>query len=340
MILIRVTRRTILYSSSLCLGVTLIVVLAVALAFKAFADGKTKPEPKKPAQSVSKTDGEKSGGTAKNPESRGNEIPSFWTDADVPSAGARRKLTINGVEFVFCWIPEGSFVMGSPREEYNRYNDEVQHEVRISQGFWALETEVTQEMWTRVMDDNPSRFHNSERRPVENVSWDDCQSYVEKLNAFNLCPKGFEFSLPTEAQWEYACRAETTTPFSFGFSLNGDNANCDGKNPYGTDPPGASIGETSTVGSYQANPWGLYDMHGNVAEWTADWLGDYPKYRTTNPKGPERGRNRVYRGGSWRDKAAYCRSAYRASAEPNARADGVGLRLVLVKVDETSHTRL
>ena len=334
MILFRFTQRTILNSASLCLGVPLVVVLATGFAFKAFTDGKTKPIPKKPAQSVAKTDDEKSGETAKSSESRGNEIPSFWTDADAPSAGTRRKLTINGVEFVFCWIPAGTFMMGSPLEENNRSDDEIQHEVRISQGLWMLETEVTQGMWIPVMGDNPSRFKSSERLPVENVSWNDCQRYIRKLNAVGLCPQGLKFALPTEAQWEYACRAGTTTPYSFGFSLNGDDANCDGRNPYGTDPPGASIGATSTVGSYQANPWGLYDMHGNVAEWTADWYEGYSRYRTTDPKGPEQGLKHVYRGGSWRDNALSCRSASRASAKASEHADGVGLRLVLVKTNE------
>ena len=336
MILFRFTRRTVLYSASLCLGVPFVVILATTGAFKLSTIVKTTPTPSEPAPSVSKTDDGKSGETAKSSESRDRETPSFWSDDDVPSPGTRRKLTINGVEYVFRWIPEGTFMMGSSREETDRFNDEVQHEVKISHGFWALETEVTQGMWTPVMGDNPSRYKSSERLPVENVSWNDCQRYVEKLNALNLCPKGFKFALPTEAQWEYACRAGTTTPFSLGDVLNGDVANCDGSQPYGTEAPSVILGEPRTVGSYQANPWGLYDVHGNVAEWTADWYGDYSRYRTTDPQGPEQGRNRVLRGGSWRDKASYCRSASRGNANVNARADGIGVRLVLVKTDETN----
>ena len=341
----RFTRQTILNSAGLCLlyairyiGIPLaailapiVVGLAILFTVKAFTDGETKTPPKNLAQNVVKTNDKRSDGTAKSSESRDYEIPSFEADNSVPSLGTRRKLATNGVEFVFRWIPEGTFTMGSPREENDHYYDEVLHEVRINQGFWMLETEVTQGMWRPFMGVNPSRFKSSKRLPVENVSWNDCQRYVERLNALNLCPDGLKFALPTEAQWEYACRAGTSSPYSFGNSLNGNNANCNGNVPYGTETQGVSLGETSKVGSYSANPWGLYDMHGNVAEWTADWYKEYPD----DPEVPKRQFNRVYRGGSWKDGATYCRSASRASARANARADGVGLRLVLVKVDNT-----
>ena len=332
MILFRLTRKTALYSAGLCLGVSLVVALAASGAFWLFTRQTTS---EKAPQSVSSADGKQSVESAENAASPDQEIPSFSEDAGVPSAGAPRRLTMNGVEYVFRWIPEGTFTMGSPREETGRSAEEAQHEVRISQGFWALETEVTQEMWTPVMEDNPSRFQYSERLPVENVSWNDCLRYVEKLNALNLCPQGLKFALPTEAQWEYACRAGTTTPFSFGDFLNNNSANYGINYVYTIDEKNVFWGATSIVKNYRPNQWGLYDMHGNVAEWTADWRGDYPKYRTTDPKGPERGRHRVYRGGSWKDEASSCRSACRASAETGARADGIGLRLVLVKVDNT-----
>ncbi len=328
MILIRVTRKTVLYSASLCLGVPLVVVLAAAGVFKLFADGETKPAPVKPEPSVAQTDAEQ---PPKSLDPRDYKITAFGTDDGVPSAGSRRKLTLNGVEFVFRWIPEGTFMMGSPSEETDRSDDEVQHEVRIAQGFWALETEVAQGMWTPFMDDNPSCFRSSERLPVENVSWNDCQRYIRALNALNLCPKGFEFALPTEAQWEYACRAGTSSPYSFGDFLNKDVANFDENSSYEMETLDAPVGSTKIVGSNPTNPWGLHDMHGNVAEWTADWYRGYPN----DPRTPERRDNRAYRGGSWKDKASRCRSASRADAKASERVDGVGLRLVLVKTDNT-----
>ena len=360
MIRFRFTRKTILNTVGLCieyvgicfeyvgiclgylglgllyLGTPIVFVLAILFTIKALTVGETPP--KAPDQNISQTEALQGDKTTNSSESRDYVIPSFGTDDSVLSAGSRRKLAINGVEFVFRWIPEGTFIMGSPHDEVGRSNDEVQHEVKISQGFWALETEVTQGMWSLLMGVNPSRSKSSKRLPVENVSWNDCQRYVEKLNALNLCPKGYEFALPTETQWEYACRAGTTTPFSLGAVLNDDDANCDGSKPYGAEVARAVWGATRIVGSYQANPWGLYDMHGNVAEWTADWYGDYPKDETTDTRGPEQGSNRVYRGGSWSDGAASCRSACRASARVNARADGVGLRLVLVKTDKAPPT--
>ena len=333
MILFRLTHKTVLYSASLCFGVSLVVALAASGSFWLFTRQTTS---EKAPQSVSNTDEKQTAETTENAVPPDQEIPSFSEDSGVPSAGEELRLAINGVEYVFRWIPEGTFTMGSPEEELGRLPSEVQHEVTISQGFWALETEVTQEMWTPVMGDNPSRFQYSERLPVENVSWNDCQRYVEKLNALNLCPQGLKFALPTEAQWEYACRAGTTTPYSFGDFLNAKSANYARNYAHKIRIMNRrSRGETSVVKNYQPNQWGLYDMHGNVAEWTADWQGDYPQYRTTDPKGSEPGRNRVYRGGSWKDAPAYCRSAFRSGSAPGAHADDVGLRLVLVKTDNT-----
>ena len=337
MILFRFTRKTTLYSAGLCLGVSLVVILAASGVLWLFTRLTTKSTSDNPDPNVATADVEQSVETPEKPEPSDHtiEIVSFLANGGVPSEGLRGRLTINGVEFILRWIPEGTFTMGSPREETGRSAEEAQHEVRISQGFWELETEVAQEMWTPFMDDNPSRFNNSERLPVENVSWNDCQRYVEKLNETGLCPKGFKFALPTEAQWEYACRAGTTTPYSFGDFLNDNSANFGREEPREASETDANENATSTVRSYPPNPWGLYDMHGNVAEWTADWWSDYPKYLTTDPKGPERGRHRVYRGGSWRDGASSCRSARRAGDEVHARADNVGLRLVLVKTDNS-----
>jgi len=173
----------------------------------------------------------------------------------VPKAGERFILNVNGIDYPFRWCPAGTFTMGSPASEADRGDDETQHQVTLSRGFWLLETQVTRGMWESVMGNNPSHFKGSKKLPVEQVSWRDCQGFIQKLNGLNIAPSGFRFSLPTESQWEYACRAGTTTPFHFGSVLNGDKANCDGNNPYGTSTKGKYLEKTSKVGSYDKINW-------------------------------------------------------------------------------------
>ena len=244
-------------------------------------------------------------------------------------AGKRMTLTIQGVEYPFRWCPAGTFMMGSPASEPERESDEKQHQVTLTCGFWLLETAVTQAMWEDVMRGNPSAFRGKSF-PVNCVSWEDCQAYIQKLNDLKLAPSGYRFSLPTEAQWEYACRADTTTPFHFGSTLNGDKANCTGVFPYGTETKGQSLSRTTEVGSYPANVWGLRDMHGNVWEWCLDWKGDYPNGDVTDPTGSVTGSERVLRGGSWCSSAVACRSAYRYYCVPSDMHFVNGLRLALV----------
>jgi formylglycine-generating enzyme required for sulfatase activity len=215
-------------------------------------------------------------------------------------AGDRMALTIKDIEYAFRWCPPGTFMMGSPRDEPQRVENETQHQVTLSRGFWMLETEVTQEMWESVMGRNPSHF-KSGKLPVESISWNDCQEYIKKLNELGIAPTGFKFSLPTEAQWEYACRAGTTTAFYFGDTLNREQAN------FG----GGRRGRTSEVGSFPANAWGLRDMHGNVAELCLDWYGNYPSDAATDPTGLSQGSYRVNRGGGWFAGDIPCRSAMR-----------------------------
>ena len=140
---------------------------------------------------------------------------------------------------------------------------------------------------------------------------------------------GRKYRLPTEAEWEYCCRAGTSTPFHFGSALNGKQANCNGNYPYGTTETGPCLGKTSPVGSYPPNAWGLYDMHGNVWEWCQDWLDSYPKQSVTDPRGPEVGSGCVHRGGGWDIAAAGCRSASRSWNVPSRRDNGHGFRLAL-----------
>ncbi len=159
--------------------------------------------------------------------------------------------------------------MGGPESETGRFDfEDPQHEVTLTEGFWLLEKEVTQKMWQSVMGTNPSKFKDGDDYPVENVSWNDCQEFIGKLQA--SAPVRWKFAFPTEAQWEYACRAGTQTPYFWGDALNGDRANCAGGNPYGTEQRGKYLGKTINVMSYEPNAWGLYDMHGNVWEWCAE----------------------------------------------------------------------
>ncbi|MDO4551458.1 MAG: formylglycine-generating enzyme family protein [Planctomycetia bacterium] len=239
-------------------------------------------------------------------------------------AGERMVKTVDGVEYAFRWCPAGSFMMGSPEDELGRDADETQHRVTLTKGFWMLETEVTQKMWQSVMEDNPSDFEGDDL-PVENVSWDDCQEFCQKLR--NL---GLNIQLPTEAQWEYACRAGTTG--EYGGTGNLDDMGWYGhKNEYG-DKLGNSKERTHEVKTKKPNAWGLYDMHGNVWEWCQDWYGsDYYKNSPTNdPTGPASGSDRVDRGGCWGNYAGGCRSARRNSGTPTFRYSYLGFRPVLI----------
>ena len=229
----------------------------------------------------------------------------------------------------FASIPAGKFLMGSPATEKERYQNENQHEVTLTQGFRMGVHEVTQAQYEQVMGKNPSHFKGA-TLPVETVSYDDALAFCQKLSDLPAeKAAGRKYRLPTEAEWEYCCRAGTSTPFHFGNELNGTQANCDGNNPYGTTKKGPYLEKTSPVGSYPANAWGLYDMHGNVWEWCQDWYGDYPKQSVTDPRGPEVGSICVSRGGSWYNEAAGCRSANRYWYDPSIRNSGVGFRLAL-----------
>ena len=230
----------------------------------------------------------------------------------------------NSIGMKLSLIPAGEFQMGSPESEQGHYNDEQQHRVRITQPFYLGVYEVTQEQYERIMGSNPSN-NKGTNLPVEQVSWDDAQEFCRKLSQ----KEGKTYRLPTEAEWEYACRAGTTTPFNFGSTLNGTEANCNGNYPYGTTTKGAYLKRTTTVGSYRPNAFGLYDMHGNVFEWCSDWYDSayYKNSPADNPTGPDAGSDRVIRGGSWSFGAVCCRSADR-DIEPPSRDYGVGFRVL------------
>ena len=267
--------------------------------------------------------------------------------------GARWVLYVRGVEFAVRRCPAGTFAMGSPDDEAGRGADETRRLVTITDDFWTLETPVTQQMWTTVMGSNPSalkprlplpsKLENSPalafsnlrrvaRLPVESVSWNDCQRFLDKLADNGCAPKGWRFRLPTEAEWEYACRAGSTTPFFWGANLNGDAANCNGREAYGVGGECVSVGKTTNAGRYPANAWGLSDMHGNVWEWCADWQDDYSSAPATDPTGPSEGELRAARGGCYSSPAKDCRSAKRNFFAPTTAVAEIGFRIVLERV--------
>ncbi|NOS89014.1 MAG: formylglycine-generating enzyme family protein [Methylococcaceae bacterium] len=234
---------------------------------------------------------------------------------------------INGVRQCFRWLPQGVFMMGSPESEPERWHEmEIQHPVTLRLGFWLADTACTQALWLAVMGENPSRFKDDLNNPVENVSWDDCQKFISRLN--ELIPD-LAARLPTEAEWEYACRAGTTTPFSFGDNITLEQVNYNGVFPYNYGKKGEYRQKTVPVKSLPANPWGFYEMHGNVLEWCADWFGDYPTTAVENPTGPTAGTARVVRGGSWLISGRDVRSAFRFRITPDDRNFRLGFRLAL-----------
>jgi formylglycine-generating enzyme required for sulfatase activity len=236
-----------------------------------------------------------------------------------------------------CWCPPGTFRMGSPPDEPERRPDEAQVEVTLTKGFWMGKYEATQGQWKRVVGKLPgeltAELPEGDDFPVGNVNYAEAEAFCQKLTELGRqvgdLPAGWEFRLPTEAQWEYACRAGTTTATAFGDGLSSNQANFKGK-PYNGAEQGPSLGKAAKVGSYPANAWGLHDMHGNVYEWCRDWYhqqlpgGDDPDLSS------RRGTSRVRRGGGWTDDGWACRSAFRLRFEPERRYDHIGFRVAVV----------
>jgi formylglycine-generating enzyme required for sulfatase activity len=218
-------------------------------------------------------------------------------------------------EAEFTIIPAGTFTMGTPGIEPGRRDDETQHKVTISTPFYMQTTPVTQGQWQKVMGNTPSHFIRDANCPVEEVSWNDVQEFIGRLNDMDGTRK---YRLPTEAEWEYACRAGTTTRFSSGDEELKEAGWYNYNSGSGTQP----------VGQRDPNAWGLYDMHGNVWEWIQDWWGAFSSDAVTDPTGPSEGLYRVVRGGSWLDSAFHCRSAERSDHYPGNRYSYVGFRLI------------
>ena len=210
--------------------------------------------------------------------------------------------------------------MGSAAGEAGRSADEVPHRVTISRPFRLGATEITQAQWTRVMGANPSRFQGCAECPVENVTWNDVQEFLRRLNA----AEGGGYRLPTEAEWEYACRTGETPDAA---RIDAAHANFDARYPVRGGRPGRYLGRPVPVASFPKNRYGLYDMHGNVWEWCADGYAPYPSGDAVDPVGPTSAPKKVIRGGSWYFDAASCRCATRYSHDPADRGFSVGFRV-------------
>lgn len=259
---------------------------------------------------------------------KGNAAPNIW------KVGETVTFQVNGVAFEMMPCPAGQFTMGSPEGETGGRQDEKQHAVTISKAFLMGKYEVTQAQYQAIAGGNPSKF-KGDNLPVEFVTYHDAIAFCDKLNAQTegKRPQGYVFALPTEAQWEYACRAGTAAALNSGHEV---------EKPFGASQALDKIAwyfenskrKTHEVGGKKPNSWGIYDMHGNVSEWCRDWYEKtYPSGSVTDPTGPSDGSwRRVHRGGHWKISAGFCRSAHRASEPPNKCYFTLGFRLALVPV--------
>jgi formylglycine-generating enzyme required for sulfatase activity len=256
------------------------------------------------------------------------------------------KILTNSLGMKFAVLPAGKFMMGSPASEKDRGDDEDQHEVTITKECVIGVYEETQGQYERIMGNNPSCFtptglgkgkiktKETSRHPVECVSWLQAVEFCKKLGeTADEKQAGHSYRLPTEAEWEYACRAGTTSALHLGDVVDSHQANFNGLSPYGAGRGGSFLRRTTPGGEYPANAFGLYDMHGNVMEWCSDWYD--PLYYANSPKedpaGPTNGKERVTRGGAWSNSGKACRSAVRTKLAPDLSHYGLGFRVVMIQ---------
>jgi formylglycine-generating enzyme required for sulfatase activity len=277
-----------------------------------------------------------------------------FSDPSLPPSGQRfyRALTLAGTPLTvssnWVWIPPGRFLMGSPTTEEGRVNTEgPQTWVTLTRGFYICKHLVTQGEYLSVMGYNPSYFSGVTNRPVEAASWfgatNYCGTLTQQEQAAERLPANWRYRLPTEAEWEYACRAGTTTRFSYGDDPGYVQLPAYGwydDNSYSLTPPAVGVSwfvlgryySTQPVGQKLPNPWGLYDMHGELSEWCQDWFGFYPGGSVVDPQGPAIGTERIVRSGSWYDDPYSLRSAYRYATEPDNVSGLFGFHAVLAPV--------
>jgi formylglycine-generating enzyme required for sulfatase activity len=261
------------------------------------------------------------------------------------SAAQPRPTVVNSLDMKFVQIPMGKFLMGSPKTEMHRGDDETQHEIAITRDFILGVHEVTQGQYEKVMGENPAFFtptgpgkakvkvKDTSPNPVERVTWHQAVTFCKKLSDLPAeRAKKRSYRLPTEAEWEYACRAGTTTALHYGDTVDSYSANFNGLSPYGAGRGGPFHRTTWKVGEYPANAFGLYDMHGNVMEWCQDWYAAdyYASGPKQDPPGPAEGTEKVARGGCWSNSGKACRSAVRAKLAPDQSHYGLGFRVVMM----------
>ena len=267
---------------------------------------------------------------------RGISTPVWAENSNTDNFGQYADLSVKGVVQRLRWIEPGTFMMGSPESEKERRDNETQREVMLTRGFWMADTAVTQALWQVVMGNNPGYF-KGEQLPVESINWNDCQQFLRQLNETD---SGLQARLPWAAEWEYACRAGTTTPFSFGENITPDQVNYNGGYPYDGGKKGKYRTQTVAVKSLPHNKYALYEMHGNVWEWCQDKYQDDPgsDHQTdlwpggnqpAEQVGQQSSAKRVLRGGSWFLQGGNCRSAFRRWYGPDFRNGSIGLRLSL-----------
>ena len=269
---------------------------------------------------------------------------------EVTSTDSAKSLT-NSLGMKLISIPAGTFTMGSPKTEQGRGRDEDQVKVTLSESFYIQESEVTQGQWLKVTGKTVNEQIATKKGPIGRganlvaeasaigaeqpmcfVNWPDAIAFCQKLTQLEkekgTLSEGFIYTLPTEAQWEYACRAGTDTVFAFGNTLTSEQANFYGKKPYGVKTEGIYREKTTPIKTFAPNAWGLYDMHGNLYEWCTDWYAESAS-GGTDPIGPDKGDGRIIRGGTWNRTATSCRSSYRYSSGPESRSYNIGFRVVL-----------
>jgi formylglycine-generating enzyme required for sulfatase activity len=248
--------------------------------------------------------------------------------ADKAGLPLEKKIDISSeANMVLVFIPAGEFEMGSPMDELKRDDDEGQHRIKLTKPFYMGKFEVTQLQYREIMSENPSKF-GGDNLPVENVSWYEAARFLKKLSD----KTGKKFRLPTEAEWEYACRAGTKTAFNTGTTIDSDFANYEATTPYADGIIGKDLKCTSKVGSYPPNAFGLYDMHGNVWEWCSDFYDSeyYKVTPTVDPQGPQVNKgDKVMRGGAWNERPNKCRSADRNNRGPKTNQPIIGFRVVM-----------